>query len=106
MKDEGEKQQEANEGKSGLAPVSLGFEFAAAVMGGCFVGVWIDRHFETAPWGTVGGASVGMIGGFYNFLRNSIKAFRATEQEILPGLRTESDLPADSGIQTNKESQP
>lgn len=103
MKDE--EGQEAKEGRSGLAPVSLGFEFAAAVMGGCFVGVWIDRHFETAPWGTVGGASVGMVGGFYNFLRNSIKAFRATEQETLPSVKHPS-VPIDPGIQIDKESQP
>jgi F0F1-type ATP synthase assembly protein I len=71
--------EDPEDGSPRLAPLSLGFEFAAAIMGGCFAGFWVDRHFETRPWGTIGGATIGFVGGFYNFLRASIKAFHAAE---------------------------
>ncbi|HON67493.1 MAG TPA: AtpZ/AtpI family protein [Phycisphaerae bacterium] len=49
-----------------------GMELAGAVAGGCLLGYWIDRHFGTAPWALVIGASVGIIGGLYNLIRKAV----------------------------------
>jgi hypothetical protein len=48
---------------------SLGFEMACAVAGFVLVGVWIDRHYRSGPWGTLICLVLGLIGGFYNLFR-------------------------------------
>ena len=53
----------------------LGIELAGAVGGFCLLGFWIDRRFDTDPWGLLIFAIFGLIGGFYNFIRSSLKAF-------------------------------
>jgi len=57
-----------------MALAGMGFELLAAVAGFAFVGYWVDRHYETAPWGLVIGAVLGIIGGLYNFIREATKA--------------------------------
>ena len=57
-----------------MALSGLGFELLAAVAGFAFVGYWIDRHYETDPWGLVIFAVLGIVGGLYNFIRAAIKA--------------------------------
>ena len=54
----------------------MGFELVAAVGGFILVGYWWDRHFGTGPWGIVVGAVLGMIGGMYNLIRQSLVASR------------------------------
>ena len=54
----------------------IGFEFVAAVVGFSLVGLWIDRHYDSRPWGLVVGAALGLIGGTYNLIRGSMAAFR------------------------------
>lgn len=54
----------------GLA--AAGTELAAAVLGGSLLGYWIDRQFDTGPWGLLIGASVGIIGGLYNLVRKAV----------------------------------
>jgi len=51
----------------------MGVELAAAVAGGSLLGYWIDRHFGTDPWGLLGGAGVGIIGGLYNMIRKTVR---------------------------------
>jgi len=62
--------------KAGLRFLALGTEFAAAVVGLTLVGYWVDRHFGTAPWSTVTGAMIGLVGGMYNLLRQVLPAVR------------------------------
>jgi F0F1-type ATP synthase assembly protein I len=65
------------EGSSSLSRLSgMGFELVAAVGGFILVGYWWDRHFGTGPWGIVVGAVLGMIGGMYNLIRQSLVASR------------------------------
>ncbi len=53
-----------------LAPyMGLGTELAASVAGMSLLGYFLDQHFKTSPWLLLAGASVGAIGGFYNFIR-------------------------------------
>lgn len=50
----------------------MGVELAGAILGGCLLGYWIDRHFETRPWGLLIGASMGIVGGLYNMIRKAL----------------------------------
>ena len=53
-----------------LAPyMGLGTELAASVAGMLLIGYFLDQHFKTSPWLLLTGATVGLIGGFFNFIR-------------------------------------
>ena len=52
----------------------LGMEFAAAVAGLTLLGYWIDRRYDSEPWGLLIGAGLGLIGGMYNMIREAMKA--------------------------------
>jgi ATP synthase protein I len=53
-----------------LAPyMGLGTELAASVAGMLLLGYFLDQHFKTSPWLLLVGATVGLIGGFYNFIK-------------------------------------
>ncbi len=53
-----------------LAPyLGLGTELAASVVGMLLIGYFLDKHFGTSPWLLLTGAAVGLIGGFYNFIK-------------------------------------
>ena len=48
-------------------------ELFGAVLGFTLVGIWIDRHFGTRPWGVVICVILGLIGGLYNLIRQSLR---------------------------------
>jgi len=54
----------------------VGVEFAGAVAGLALVGYWIDSKYDSRPWGVLIGAALGLIGGTYNLIRESLAAFR------------------------------
>ena len=58
----------------------MGAELAGALLGFAVVGVWIDRHYGSHPWGLLVCAISGLIGGLYNFLRSSIKTLEASNR--------------------------
>lgn len=64
-----------------LALAGLGFELAAAVVGFALLGYWIDRHYETEPWGLLVCIGIGLFGGMYNFIRQSVRASRSSADE-------------------------
>ena len=53
-----------------------GLEVAGAVAGFALVGYWIDRHYGSQPWGIVVGLILGLVGGLYNLVRQSLQAAR------------------------------
>ena len=53
----------------------LGIELAGAIIGGCAVGWFIDRQFETR-FGLLSGAIIGIVGGLYNLIRQALKIVR------------------------------
>ncbi len=59
----------------------MGFEFAAAVIGFTLVGYWIGRHYDCERNGVLIGAGLGIIGGGYNLIRESLIATRQAERE-------------------------
>jgi len=71
----------------------LGLEMAGAIGGFAFAGHWIDGHFATAPWGIVVGVILGLVGGLYNLVRQSLAAFRDARAEDAQAPRVSGDKP-------------
>ena len=63
----------------------VGLELAGAVAGFSLIGYWIDRHYDTSPWGLLVGVVLGMVGGLYNFVREALQATREAKQEDRDG---------------------
>ncbi len=57
----------------------VGIEFAAAVAGFSLVGYWIDGRYDTGPWGLLIALALGLIGGTYNLVRQSLAAFDSSK---------------------------
>ncbi|MEM9557043.1 MAG: AtpZ/AtpI family protein [Acidobacteriota bacterium] len=62
--------------KRDLRGASIGLELAASLVGFTLVGLWIDHTFDSKPWGTLICVACGLVGGFYNFIRSSLKILR------------------------------
>ena len=58
----------------------IGVEFAGAVAGFTLVGYWVQRYFDCAPWGVLVGAILGLGGGMYNMIRQSLAAVRQADR--------------------------
>jgi len=54
----------------------VGLELAGATAGLALIGYWIDGKFGTSPWGTLIGVVIGIVGGLYNLVRESLAAVR------------------------------
>jgi F0F1-type ATP synthase assembly protein I len=60
---------------------TVGLELAGAIAGLAFLGHWIDGRFGTQPWGILGGVVIGLVGGLYNLVRESLEAVREGKTE-------------------------
>ena len=54
----------------------IGLELAGVIAALALAGYWIDRRFATQPWGILGGVVIGLVGGLYNLVRESLAASR------------------------------
>jgi len=59
----------------------VGLELAGATAGLALVGYWIDRKYGTAPWGILGGVVIGIVGGLYNLVKESLAAVREAKRD-------------------------
>ena len=59
----------------------VGLELAGAMAGLALLGYWIDGRFGTAPWGIIGGVVIGLVGGLYNMVSESLQAVREAKTE-------------------------
>ncbi len=57
----------------------IGIELVAAIAGFTLAGYGWDRHFGTRPWGVLIGALLGLVGGMYNVIRQSLAAVREAD---------------------------
>ena len=48
---------------------AVGFQLAASVVAGLLLGGVADKKWETSPWMTLIGLTLGATGGFYNLFR-------------------------------------
>lgn len=69
-------------------------ELAAAVALLTLIGWWVDGRFGTAPWGVLVGSLLGLVGGMYNLIRDSLAAVKATSVRA-PGSGRGAEPPAD-----------
>jgi F0F1-type ATP synthase assembly protein I len=59
----------------------VGLELAGATAGLALVGYWLDQRFGTSPWGVLGGFVIGIGGGMYNLVKESLEAIRDAKAE-------------------------
>lgn len=59
----------------------VGLELAGATAGLALVGYWIDGRFGTSPWGILVGVIIGIVGGLYNLVKESLAAVREAQTE-------------------------
>ncbi|MEM8930288.1 MAG: AtpZ/AtpI family protein [Acidobacteriota bacterium] len=74
-----------------LAGAGLGAELGASLIGSALVGLWIDHSFDTGPWGTIIAVTLGFVGGFYNFIRSSLRVLRSPLRQGPSPARDEKD---------------
>ena len=58
-----------------------GLELAGATAGLALTGYWVDGKFGTRPWGLLVGVFIGIVGGLYNLVRDSMLAAREAQRE-------------------------
>lgn len=73
-----EPSQGSRPDKSWVRLSSIGIELVAAVAGFTLAGYWWDLHYGTPPWGLLTGVVLGLVGGMYNLIRQSLLASRNT----------------------------
>jgi len=44
-------------------------QIVVTVLAFIYIGIVVDRHWPTRPWGLVGGAVLGIIVSLYNFIK-------------------------------------
>ena len=59
----------------------VGLELAGAIAGFALVGYWIDRRYGTDPWALIIGVILGLIGGLYSLVKQSLQAVREARVE-------------------------
>jgi len=52
-----------------LSLLFVGFTLVGSIILGYFLGTWIDRSLDTAPWGILIGVLLGAISGFVGLIR-------------------------------------
>ena len=57
-----------------MAPyLNLGYVWAASVILFTLLGHYLDRYWSTKPWLTLVGALLGIVAGFYNFIKTVLQ---------------------------------
>lgn len=59
----------------------LGLELVGAVAALVAVGYWLDRRFDSSPWGVLVGAGIGIVGGMWNLIHAGLQASREESSE-------------------------
>jgi F0F1-type ATP synthase assembly protein I len=59
----------------------VGLELAGATAGLALLGYWLDGKFGTSPWCLLAGVVIGIVGGLYNLIKESLAAVKEAEDE-------------------------
>jgi F0F1-type ATP synthase assembly protein I len=59
----------------------VGLELAGATAGLALIGYWVDGRFGTRPWGTLIGVIIGIVGGLFNLIKESLAAVREAQAD-------------------------
>ena len=51
----------------------VGLQMLVGVTLGVVVGQWLDRKYGWQPWGTMGGAMIGLAAGMYLLIKDAIR---------------------------------
>lgn len=68
MPTEHEPSKEARNSALAVA-LSVGWELASFTLVGVGLGYWLDKRFQSSPWGTLVGALFGIVLGLYRLIR-------------------------------------
>jgi ATP synthase protein I len=74
MENDGEKKSSGSYFKEYAPYLGLGIQLAATVAILAFLGIWLDKKFDSSPWFTIGCSFFGVFAGLYNFIRAVIKS--------------------------------
>jgi F0F1-type ATP synthase assembly protein I len=56
--------------------LGIGLEIAVGVALGYLIGAWVDRRWNSSPWGVLAGTMIGLAGGLYLLIRDAIRMNR------------------------------
>jgi len=56
--------------------LGIGLEIAVGVALGYLIGVWVDRRWNSSPWGVLAGTMIGLAGGLYLLIRDAFRMNR------------------------------
>lgn len=68
-------------GPSGSEFMGVGLQFAIAIIGGLYLGQWLDRRLNTAPWFLIIGVFLGAGLSFYSMYRKLMAAQARDDEE-------------------------
>ena len=54
--------------------LGLGLQLAVTVIVMVFLGIWLDKKFDTNPWLTIICSLLGISAGLYNFIKTVLKS--------------------------------
>ena len=75
----------------------VGLELAGATAGFALIGYWIDRRYQTGPWGVLVGVILGLVGGLYNLVKQSLQAVREARLEDEADAAAKAEPPKERG---------
>jgi F0F1-type ATP synthase assembly protein I len=56
--------------------LGIGLEIAVGVALGYLIGAWVDRRWNSSPWGVLAGTMIGLAGGLDLLIRDAIRMNR------------------------------
>jgi ATP synthase protein I len=77
--------ERADDGATSAARLAgAGLQLAVCVIGGLYLGQWLDRRLGTAPWLMIAGVFIGFGASFYSMYRTLTAAQRREDEARRP----------------------
>lgn len=68
------KEDENNSGSGWVSYLGLGMQLAVTVTAMTFLGIWLDKKYNTEPVFTIICSFFGVIAGIYNFIKSALRS--------------------------------